>query len=144
MNYTEKNKLLDKISAIGLMAIFAEVFLYGVDICYTGIMSEWLLKIPMILNVIGGLFLLIAIGLFVYAYKNARASKVIYGIEFLFLAFMCPFLTFWYTKSKAPLNTVSPKIMWIIVLVYYIIRVGYACVKAYMQSSARQLKKKKN
>ena len=41
MNYTEKNKLLDKISVIGLMAILVEVFLYAVDSCFTGEISDW-------------------------------------------------------------------------------------------------------
>ena len=70
MNYTEKNKLLDKISVIGLMAIFVELFLYAIDSCFTGEISDWLLKLPTILNVVGGVFLLVSVILYVIAYKK--------------------------------------------------------------------------
>ena len=143
MNYTEKNKLLDKISVIALMAIFVEIFLYVIDRCYT-VEMNWLLRMPTILNVCGGVFLIIAIVLYVIAYKKANSSKAVYATEFLVLAFICPFLTYWYLKSTAPLNTISPKVLWVVVLVYYLIRVVYTCVKAYMQTSTMQLKKRKN
>lgn len=144
MNYTEKNKLLDKIAVIGLMAIFVEIFLYAVDKAYTEIMTSFLLKMPTILNVVGVGFLLIAVVLYVIAYKKSNSSKAVYATEFLCLALVCPFLTHWYLYSKEPLRSISPKTLWIVVLVYYVIRVLYSCVKAYLQSSNRQLKKKKN
>ena len=144
MNYTEKNKLLDKISVIGLMAILVEVFLYAIDRCFTGEISDWLLKMPTILNVVGVGFLVVAVVLYILAYKKSSTSKAIYATEFLVLAFICPFLTYWYTRSTAPLRDIDPKTLWIVVLVYYIIRVIYTCVKAHMQSSSAQLKKKKN
>ena len=143
MNYTEKNKLLDKISVIGLMAILVEVFLYAIDRCFTGEISDWLLKMPTILNGAGILFLIVAIVLYIIAYKKSNSSKAVYATEFLVLAFICPFLTYWYTRSTAPLKDIDPKTLWIVVLVYYVIRVVYTCVKAYMQSSDKQLKKKK-
>ena len=144
MNYTEKNKLLDKISVIGLMAIFVEVFLYAVDRCYTDAISDWLLKMPTILNVIGGVFLIVSICMYILAYRKLNHSKLIYATEFLFLALLCPFLTYWYLHATGPLRNISPKTMWIAVLIYYICRIVYACVKAYMSSNDRQLKKKKN
>ena len=144
MNYTEKNKLLAKISVLGLIAIFVELFLYAIDSCFTGEISDWLLKLPTILNVVGGVFLLVSVILYVIAYKKSKISKAVYASEFLCLAFICPFLTYWYTRSSAPLNTINPKVLWVIVLIYYVIRVVYACVKAYLNSSSRQLKKKKN
>lgn len=144
MNYTEKNKLLDKISVIGLMAIFVEIFLYAVHICYTENVIEWGAKMPTILNVSGGIFLVIAVVLYILAYKKVNKSKAIYATEFLVLALICPFLTYWYTRSTAPLNTIDPKILWGVALIYYVIRVIYACVKAYLGSSSKQLKKKKN
>lgn len=143
MNYTEKNKLLDKISVIGLMAILVEVFLYAIDRCFTGEISDWLLKMPMILNGAGILFLVVAIVLYIIAYKKSNSSKIIYATEFLALAFICPFLTYWYMRAPAPLNQINPKTLWIVVLAYYVIRVVYTCVKAYVQSSSYQLKKKK-
>jgi len=144
MNYTEKNKLLDKISVIGVMAILVEVFLYAVDSCFTGEISDWLLKMPTILNVAGVIFLLISVVLYILAYKKASSSKVVYATEFLALAFICPFLTYWYTRSTAPLNTINPKTLWAVVLIYYVIRVIWTCVSAYLNSASNQLKKKKN
>lgn len=144
MNYTEKNKLLDKISVIGLMAILVEVFLYAVDSCFTGEISDWLLKMPNILDVTGVIFLLVSVVLYVIAFKKSSSSKIIYATEFLALAFICPFLTYWYTRSTAPLNTISPKTLWVVVLVYYVIRVIWTIVSAYLNSSSKQLKKKKD
>lgn len=143
MNYTEKNKLLDKISVIVLMAILVEVFLYAVDMAYTGI-SSLLLTMPTILNVVGVIFLIISIVLYILAYKKAKVSKVAYATEFLLLAFLCPFLTHWYLHSGEPLKSINPRMLWIVMLVYYVIRIIYTCVKAYLQSSEMQLKKKKN
>lgn len=144
MNYTERNKLLDKISVIGLMAILVEVFLYAIDRCFTGEISDWLLKMPMILNIAGSIFLVISIILYVWAYRKASSSKAVYATEFLALAFLCPFLTYWYMHSGEPLNKISPKTLWVVVLVYYICRVVYTCVKAYLGSNNQQRKKKKN
>lgn len=143
MNYTEKNKLLDKISVIGLMAILVEVFLYGVDSAYTSVFSNWLTKMPMILNIIGVVFLITSITLYIMAYKKLNGNKAVYATEFLVLAFVCPFLTHWYLHSKAPLNQISPRVLWVVVLVYYVFRVIYTCIKTYFNSSSRQLKKKK-
>ena len=81
--------------------------------------------------------------LYVLAYKKSNSSKAMYATEFLALAFICPFLTYWYTRSTAPLRDIDPKTLWIVVLVYYVIRVIFTCIKAYMQSSSVQLKKKK-
>ena len=102
------------------------------------------IKNLIILNVIGIIFLVISIALYVIAYKKANSSKAVYATEFLVLAFICPFLTYWYMHSKAPLKDINPKTLWIVVLVYYVIRVIYACIKAYMNSSSRKQKKKKN
>lgn len=143
MNYTEKNKLLDKISVIALMAILVEVFLYAVDRAFTGEISDWLLKMPTILNVSGILFLIVSVVLYILAYKKSSSSKAIYATEFLVLAFICPFLTYWYTRATYPLKHINPAILCVVVLVYYILRVVYTFVKAYMQSSSMQLKKKK-
>lgn len=144
MNYTERNKLLDKISVIVLMAIIIEVFLYVVDLVYTQYMADWLLKVPGIINGIGIVFLVISVVLYILAYKKSSSSKAICATEVLVWAFLCPFLNYWYLHSKAPLNQVSKKVLWIIVLVYYVVRIICAWVYAYMHSSAKQLKKKKN
>lgn len=143
MNYTEKNKLLDKISLIGLMAIFVEILLYAIDRVYTGEIGPILLKMPIILNVVGGAFLIISVILYILAYKKSNANKAVFATEFLCLSFLCPFLVYWYTRSEAPLKDMNPRTLWVIVLVYYVARVLWECMKAYKNSSSAQLKKKK-
>lgn len=141
MNYKEKNKLLDKIAVVGLMAIFVEVFLYVVDQCFTESFGDLLVNMPTILTVLGVVFLAVAIVLYVMAYRKSNSSKAIYATEFLVLAFLCPFLTYWYAHSTGALKTISPKVLWGIVLGYYVIKVICTCVKAYLSSSSRQRKK---
>ncbi len=144
MNYTEKNKLLDKISLIGLMAIFVEIFLYAVDSSFTGEFSDLLIKMPIILNCLGVIFLIVAVTLYILAYRKKKSSHVIYATEFLVVALLCPFLTYWYTRSTVPLKDVNPKILCWIVLTYYAIRLLYTVCKAYLDSAEHHKKKKKN
>ena len=144
MNYTEKNKLLDKISLIGLMAIFVEIFLYVIDRAYTGEISQALFQMQNNLYITGGVFIIISVILYVLAFVKSSKNKIIYATEFLVLAFLCPFLAYWYTRSGAPLNTIDPKNLGIIVLVYYVARILWECFSAYRNSSSAKLKKKKN
>lgn len=143
MNYTERNKLWDKISVVVLMATIVEVFLYAVDLGYTTDFT-WVANMQYVLNTTGVVLLVASIGTYIYAFRKNDTGKVIYATEFLVLAFLCPFLIYWYTRSGAPLNQINKKVLWIAVLVYYVIRVVVLSVKAYLNSSSHQLKKKKN
>ena len=147
MNYTEKNKIIDKVSLIIIMGICVEFFLYFVDYCFTS-RFDMMTKIPSILNVLALIFLVVSVFLFVKVYKDNKKDYLIYAIEFLVLAFMCPFLTYWYYPKYFGLTTfwlhsIKHKALWVVVLVYYIARAGYAVYKGIHNSQSSSFKKKK-
>ncbi len=147
MNYTERNKLLDKISIIGLMLIGVELFLYAVDYCYTK-RFDVAPNMPAILNIFGIVFLAISVGIFIYSFKKEKSELIIYGCEVLILAFICPLITYWYYPKAFGLTTnwfhsISHRALFIFVLVYYVCRAIIATVSAYLNSNSRKLKKKK-
>ena len=147
MNYTEKNKIIDKVSLIVIMGICVEFFLYLVDYCFTT-RIDLMVTIPTILNVLSILFLAVSIFLFVKTYKKGENKNLIYAIEFLFLALLCPFLTYWYYPKYFGLSTnwihgIWHKSLWVVVLVYYIARVIYALYKGVYANRQKGFKKKK-
>ena len=147
MNYTEKNKLLDKISLIGLMAIFFELFLYGIDYGYT-VRFDYVKKMPIIMAVFCLLFVLTAIGIFIYCKKKNKPSARIYAIEFLAFAVLCPIIMYWYLPNtfglkNSFLHKIDHKTLWVVVLIYFVGRLVYACIDAYRNSNDRKLKKKR-
>jgi len=146
MNYSQKNKILDKISIIALLAIFIEIFLYWVDYCYIK-RIDMVLEMPGILNVCGAIFLAISIILFLIAYKKSKKNYIYYGADFLLFAFLCPFITYWYTKGKGFFHTTNPKVLWVVLLIFYVGRVIYFCAKEYIKSkpaNSKKMKKSKN
>ena len=129
------------------MAIFVEVLFYAVDYCYTK-RIDVAPKMPVVMNVLGLIFLVFSIALFVYSYRKDKKNIRIYAIEFLVLAALCPFLTYWYYCGYFGLKTsfihgIKQQVLWIGVLVYYIVRCIVATISAYKNSNARKLKKKK-
>ena len=147
MNLTEKNKLLDKISIIVMMGIFAEFFLYAVDYSYTDNLNL-MQRMPTILNVVGLIFLAISVFIFVRSYQKNHNNNLIYAIEFLALAIMCPFMTYWYIPKYFGLTTnwihsINHHVMWVVVALYYIGRIGYEIYKSYSKSSQNNSFKKK-
>ena len=147
MNYTEKNKLLDKISLIGLMAIFVKIFLYAVDHCFTK-RFDIAARMPIALVILSVIFLAIAAGLFIYAKNSNKKDVKIYAIEFLVLAVVSLVLVYWYYPRFYGLQTgllhkLDHRMLWIVALVYYLGRIVYSCFKAYQNSNERKLKKKR-
>ncbi len=147
MNYSERNKLLDKISVIGLTLIGVELLIYAIDYCYTK-RIDVAPNMPIILNILGVIFLTIAIGVLIYSFKKEKHDYIICGIELLVIAFICPFMTYWYYPKAFGLttnwfHTISHHVLMIVVFVYYIGRAIYVTVKSYKNSNSRRLKKKK-
>ena len=147
MNYTEKNKLLDKISLIGLMGIFFELFLYGVDYCYT-VRFDFVKNMSIVMLIFCLTFLAISAGIFIYSKKNSKPQVRIYAYEFLAFAILCPIIVYWYLPVTFGLKTgflhkINHQFLWILVLVYYVCRIAYAIYDAYKNSSSRKLKKKR-
>ena len=127
MNYTEKNKLIDRLCGIGLMLIFVEIFLAVVK---DGFWSfSYISKMPTILNVAGGIFLAIGIAILIYAYRKENAWRAIYGIEFLVLAFVSVLLPHTYIDFPAPWNLLN-KIFPYVFLCYYVIKTIVVIIQA--------------
>ena len=148
MNYTEKNRLLDKISVIGLMLIGFELFLYAADYCYTK-SFDTAPKMPTILNVCGIIFLIVSVGMYIYAYKKSSKSIAVYDIEFLAFAFICPLITYWYYPKAFGLSTnwfhkVSHYVLWLSVLGYYVIKTIVVIYYSFKNSSSNKINKKLN
>ena len=96
----------------------------------------------------GLIFLAISVVLFVREKKYDKKYLKIYAIEFLALAILCPFISYWYYPKFFGLTTnfihkIDHRVLWIAVLVYYVGRIIYASYKAYMNSNDRKIKKKK-
>jgi hypothetical protein len=148
MNLTEKNRLLDKISLIILMGIFFEIFLYGVHYCFTE-RIDVIAEMPYIMLAFAVIFVLIAVGVFVYAKKKNRPKSKIYGYEFIGFAILCPIITYLYLPKFYGLKTnflhsiFNYKVVMLLVFLYFAARVITACVLAYKNSNAYILKKKR-
>ena len=104
---------------------------------------------PSALNIIGILFLLVSVVLFVRSYRKNNNDNLIFAIEFLILALMCPFMTYWYYPKHFGLSTnwihlISHHALWGAVLVYYVIRIAYVVYKSYTKNNiSPKLNKKK-
>jgi hypothetical protein len=127
MNYTEKNRLIDRLCASALMLIFIEIFFAVVHSGFNDF--NWVLELPKILNFVGFGYILISIGLFIYAYLKENTWKAIYGVEFLVLAFMTLLLPHSYLEFRFPFNTLQ-RVFPIAFLLYYLVKVIVITVKA--------------
>ena len=148
MNLTERNKMIDKVCIIAMMCIFVEFFLFAIDTCFTTRL-ELMTGIPSALNVIGVLFLFISVIIFVRCYKKNDNYNLIYAIEFLVLAVLCPFMTYWYYPKYFGLTTnfihdINHHALWIAFIIYYAIRIAFVVYKSYSKNQiSPKLNKKK-
>ena len=132
MNYTERNRLMDKLCGIGLMVIFVLVFFSIITGCLTGNFGmSFVAHMPLIVNVISGIFLLIGIVILVLAYRKENYWRAGYGIEFIVLAFATLFLMHAFIDLPAPLSQLKWKIIIPAVFaIYYLIKSIYVIIKA--------------
>ena len=108
-----------------------------------------MLAIPRALMVFGAIFLAVSIYLFYRTFKKGEDKHFIYGIEFLILSFLCPFLTYCYYPKFFGLTTnfihsIPHKTLWGVVLIYYIIRVIYTLVNDLKKYNKKPVSFKKN
>ncbi len=130
MNYTEKNKLIDRLCGVGLMLIFVELFfVFATDGLKGSLGMLFVAKVPTILNILGAIFLLIGICVLIYSYKKGNGWRAVYGIEFLALAFASIILPHAYIDFHEPFNKLG-KIFPFVFLAYYICKVIYVLIKA--------------
>lgn len=142
MNYTEKNKLADKLCGIGIMLIFVEICISMIEKMCIDVMYDRNVM-GTIGYITGGAFLLIATILYVLAYKRSSISKTIWATEFAVLAFTVPFIVHVHVFSKSDiLRKIPVQHAWIPFLVYYIGKAIYVIVVANKKSRSNKKKKK--
>lgn len=143
MNYKEKNKLADKLCGVGIMLIFVEICIGMVQtMCLNAMYDRATMKT--ISYAVGAAFLLVAIIIYVLAYKKSSTSKAIWATEFAALAFSLPFIVHVYAFAKLDIiRNVPVKYAWVPFLVYYIIKAIVIIVLANKNSTTRKAKKKK-
>lgn len=142
MNYTEKNKLADKLCGIGIMLIFVEICISMIEKMCVDVMYDREVM-GTIGYVTGGVFLLIATVLYVLAYKKSSLSRTIWASEFAVLAFTVPFIVHVHVFSKSViLRSIPVQHAWIPFLVYYVAKAIYVIVAANKNSKSNKRKKK--
>lgn len=106
MNYTEKNKLIDKLCGAVLMFMLVEIFYSIVDASYTTFGYNYD-TIQMVVNICGGVFLAISLVILIMSYKKDDSFLASYGIEMLTLAMTAPILHGTYVSFPFPYNKLN-------------------------------------
>ena len=140
MNYTQKEKFIDRLCGAGLMLIFIEILYAIVESSYN---SNFIYNtVNMWIYIGGGVLLLSAIALLVYAYMKKDTTKACYGTELLVMAFSLAMLPGCYIFFPEPINRL--KIIFpILFLVYYVGKVIYIIMHRNDIVSSKNSNKKK-
>ena len=144
MNYTQREKLVDKLCGVGLMLILVEI-VYQVIISAFTEFNYNLSNVTTWVYVASGIILAIAVGILVYAYLKKNGSKAVYGIETLVLAITAVTMPGTYLTYPTPFNKLN-KVYPILFLVYYIGKAIYVIIdtnKLNTKSSKKKAKKKR-
>lgn len=123
MNYTQKEKLIDKICGAVLMLILVEIFYQVISSAFTEFNYN-LANVTHWVYVAGGIVLVMAIALLIYAYIKKSGSQMSYGLELLVVAISAATLPGTYFEYAAPYNQLN-KVYPIAFLIYYIGKVTY-------------------
>lgn len=118
MNHTQKEKLTNDLCGVALMLFFVEIVYQVVHSSYTEFNFN-LNNVTKWCYICGGILLMIAIGLLIYAYLKKKGSKACYGIELLVLAITIALLPGCYLYFSRP-YTEMRKVFPILFLIYYI------------------------
>lgn len=145
MNYTQREKLVDKLCGVGLMLILVEI-VYQVIISAFTEFNYNLSNVTTWVYVASGVILAIAVGILVYAYLKKSTSKAVYGLETLVLAITAVTMPGTYLTYPAPFNKLN-KVYPILFLVYYIIKAAFIMdlngINTNTKSSKKKAKKKR-
>lgn len=144
MNYTQREKLVDKLCGVGLMLILVEV-VYQVIISAFTEFNYNLSNVTTWVYVASGIILAIAVGVLVYAYLKKDGSKAIYGLETLVLAITSVTMPGTYLTYHKPFNMLN-KVYPILFLIYYIGKATYVIIntnRSNTKSSKKKAKKKR-
>ena len=144
MNYTQREKLIDRLCGAGLMLILIEIYYQIVNSAFT----EFNYNLSNVTNwvyIAGGIILAIAVVLLCYAYMKKSGSKGAVGVELLVLAITSATLPGCYLEYTAPFNKLM-KVYPIVFLIYYIGKAIYIwkdMTKVNNKPSKKKAKKKK-
>ena len=145
MNYTQREKLVDKLCGVGLMLILVEI-VYQVIISAFTEFNYNLSNVTTWVYVASGIILAIAVGILVYAYLKKNGSKAVYGLETLVLAITAVTMPGTYLTYPAPFNKLN-KVYPILFLIYYIIKAAFIIdlngINTNTKSSKKKAKKKR-
>ncbi len=145
MNYTQREKLVDKLCGVGLMLILVEI-VYQVIISAFTEFNYNLSNVTTWVYVASGVILAIAVGILVYAYLKKSTSKAVYGLETLVLAITAVTMPGTYLTYPAPFNKLN-KVYPILFLIYYIIKAAFIIdlngINTNTKSSKKKAKKKR-
>ena len=117
MNYTQKEKFIDRLCGASLMLIFIEVVFGIVDYAYASNFNYN--TVTMWTYIGGGILLIGAIALLNYAYLKKSGSKGCYGVELLVMAFAVAMLPGCYIFFPEPFNKLKV-LLPILFVIYYI------------------------
>lgn len=140
MNYTDRNRLIESLCGVGLMLLLVEVFYGIVDSAYT-VYNYSYPNVTMWINIFGGVFLLLAIVLFIRAYKKDSASITLYAVELTILAISAVLLPGTYLEFTFPFNKLNIFFP-IAFLFYYIVKAIVVIVNATRKNKKSKGKKK--
>ena len=125
MNYTQKERFVDRLCGAGLMLILIEVlyaiveYAYGSNFNYNNV-AMWT-------YIGGGVLLVCAIVVLVFAYLQKSNNKACYGLELLVMAFTIAMLPGCYVYFPEPISHLK-KILPFLFLGYYIGKAIYIIV----------------
>lgn len=141
MNYTQKNKMIDKLCGAFLMLIGVEIFYGVVRSAYTEFNYPFA-EVTKWINISGGVALAAGIALLVIAYKKNNWGRAVYGLELVAMSFTAATLPGSYLSFPAPfnkLNVVFP----LAFLGYYVIKSIYIIIDANKDTSKSKKKKRR-
>lgn len=140
MNYTQKEKLVDRLCGAGLMLIFFEIIYQAIHSSFTEF-NYTLADVERWVYIGGGAILTLAVIILIYAYLKKSGSKACYGLELLVFAFTIAAMPGCYLYFTAPFNKL--RIVFPIAFgVYYIGKAIYVAVKADKFNNHKSTKKK--
>lgn len=122
MNYTQKERFIDRLCGAGLMLIFIEIIFAIIDSSYRSNFNYH--NVNMWIYIGGGVLLASAIALLVSAYIKKNSSNVCYGIELLVMAFSIAMLPGCYIFFPQPISKIRI-IFPILFVIYYIGKAVY-------------------
>ena len=145
MNYTQREKLVDKLCGVGLMLILVEIVYQVIISAFTEFNYNFS-NVTTWVYVASGVILAIAVGILVYAYLKKSTSKAVYGLETLVLAITAVTMPGTYLTYPAPFNKLN-KVYPILFLIYYIIKAAFIIdlngINTNTKSSKKKAKKKR-